>query len=276
MTLVQALLMAVLQGVTELFPVSSLAHAVILPALMGWHIDQAAADFLPFVVALHIGTAIAALIYFWRDWLGMGLAVLGQGEASVVTGQRRMLGHIIVATIPAVILALAFEKLIRGMFATPVVAAAFLLVNGVVMFTGERRRRRGGTRTLAELTWVDALLVGLSQATALIPGISRSGATMVTGLWRGLHHEDAARFSFLIATPIILGAGVHELPKLLHQGLTGSTINAAIAGIVAGITAFISIWGLMRYFRGHDVKALDPFAYYCWGIGLVSLGVLLF
>ncbi len=274
MTTVQALLMAVLQGVTELFPVSSLGHAVIVPRLLGWAIDQKAASYLPFLVALHIGTALAALLFFWRDWLGMALAVLGRGAPDAVRRERRMLLHIAVATVPAVIIALLFEKAIRGFLAAPVLAAAFLVVNGVVLFAGERRRRLGGDRTLDSLTWRDAAIIGLAQATALIPGISRSGATMVTGLMRGLHHEDAARFSFLIATPIILGAGMHELPKLAHQGLAGTAGLAVMAGLAAGVTAFLAIWVLMRYFRGNDVKALDPFAWYCWAAGGLSLAAL--
>ncbi len=274
MTTVQALLMAVLQGVTELFPVSSLGHAVIVPRLLGWAIDQKAASYLPFLVALHIGTALAALLFFWRDWLGMALAVLGRGAPDAVRRERRMLLHIAVATVPAVIIALLFEKAIRGFLAAPVLAAAFLVVNGVVLFAGERRRRLGGDRTLDSLTWRDAAIIGLAQATALIPGISRSGATMVMGLMRGLHHEDAARFSFLIATPIILGAGVHELPKLAHQGLAGTAGLAVMAGLAAGVTAFLAIWVLMRYFRGNDVKALDPFAWYCWAAGGLSLAAL--
>ena len=275
MTDLQAAFLAVLQGVTELFPVSSLAHAVIVPTLLGWKIDQAAPEFLPIVVALHIGTAFAALVFFFPDWLAMGASVLGRGAPSKVRRERRIFFNIVIATIPAVILALLFEKWIKHLFATPTVAAAVLLVNGVLLFVGERRRRQGGHRSLDQLTWLDALWVGLWQSTALIPGISRSGATMVAGLWRGLHHEDAARFSFLIATPIILGAGVHELPKLMRNGFSVAAETALVAGLVAAVTAFITIWVLMRYFRGNDIKALDPFAWYCWVAGSLSLILLL-
>jgi undecaprenyl-diphosphatase len=271
----QATILAVLQGVTELFPVSSLAHAVIVPSLLGWKIDQAAPEFLPIIVALHIGTAFAALVFFLPNWLAMGAAVLGRGVPSKVRRERRMFLNIVVATIPAVVLALLFEKGIRHLFATPAIAAAVLLLNGVLLFTGERRRRQGGHRTLDQLGWLDALWVGLWQSTALIPGISRSGATMVAGLWRGLHHEDAARFSFLVATPIILGAGVHELPKLMHGGYSMAAQTALIAGLVAAVTAFVTIWVLMRYFRGNEIKALDPFAWYCWIAGASSLALLL-
>ena len=277
MSLLQALFMAVLQGITELFPISSLAHAVITPKLLGWTIDQAAEGFLPFVVALHIGTALAALLFFWKDWAIMALSLLGQGDPVAVRRERRLLSHVVIATIPAVILALMFEKSIRGMFATPEIAAGFLIINGFLLFFGERRRRAGGNRTLDDFTWKDALVIGFAQASALIPGISRSGATMVAGLARGLHHEESARFSFLIATPIILGAGVHELPKLLRLPAEAGELaqTAIIAGLVAGATAFATIWGLMRYFQGHDVKALDPFAWYCWVAGAGSLALLL-
>ncbi len=275
MSVFQALFLAVLQGVTELFPVSSLAHAIITPAVLGWSIDLKSPGFLPFVVAMHMGTAFAALGFFWRDWLGMTRAVLGLGKPEAVKRERRMFVHVAVATVPAVILALLFEKAIRGFFAAPVLAAAFLVINGFVLFFGERRRRLGGTRSLMDLSLVDSLVIGLAQAAALLPGISRSGATMVAGLMRGLHHEDAARFSFLIATPIILGAGMHELPKLAHQGMADTAGLAIIAGLAAGVTAFMAIWVLMRYFRGNDIKALDPFAWYCWAAGGLSLVKLL-
>jgi undecaprenyl-diphosphatase len=172
-----------------------------------------------------------------------------------------------------VIIALIFEKIVRQLFGAPSVAAFFLIVNGGLLFVGERLRRRGGEKTLGQISWVGAALIGLAQATALVPGISRSGATMVGGLLLGLRHEEAAHFSFLIATPIIFGAGVHEVPHLIHQGVANGLGPAAwIAGIVAGVTAYLSTAFLMRYFGKHDFQALDPFAYYCAAIGLVSLG----
>jgi undecaprenyl-diphosphatase len=277
MTALQALVMAVLQGVTELFPVSSLGHAVVLPKLLGWSIDQQSRSFLPFLVVLHLGTAVALLAYFWRDWLGLALAFFGQGPVEERKAQWRLLWLIVLATVPAVVLALAFEKLIRGLFGSPVAAALFLLVNGAVLFAGERLRRRGGSRVLGEMRWWEAMLIGLWQATALLPGISRSGATMVGGLLVGFHHREAAHFSFLIATPIIFGAAVHEVPHLFAPGVAAG-FNAAVwlAGAAAGVTAWLSTAFLMRYFRRHDFEALDPFAYYCWGAGLVALALLFF
>jgi len=284
MTTLQALLIALLQGTTELFPVSSLGHAVVLPALVGWNIDQHAPDFLPFLVVLHIGTATALLAYFWRDWLGIALAVLGFATPDERAYGRRLLLLIIVATIPAVIVGFALEHWLRQLFGSPRVAASFLIVNGVLLFTGERLRRRAVQRTgthaldaLDELGMLDALIIGIWQCTALIPGISRSGATMVGGLLRGLQHDASAHFSFLIATPVIAGAAVLEVPKLLHhaEGAPGISSLSILAGIVAGITAWISTAILMRYFKRHDFKALDPFAYYCVAIGAVSLALLM-
>lgn len=275
MTLVQAVIIAILQGVTELFPVSSLGHAVILPSLFNWQVDQSAPDFLPFLVVLHLGTAAALLLYFWRDWAGLMLAFIGVGSGEERRAQWRLLWLIVVATIPAVILGFTLEKWFRQLFGAPTVAALFLLVNGGVLYFAERLRRRGGEKLLSQMTWVGAVFIGCAQATALIPGISRSGATMAGGLLLGLHHKEAAHFSFLIATPIILGAGVLEVPHLLHQGgASGFGVAAWIAGLVAAVTAYASTAFLMRYFGRHDFQALDPFAYYCWALGLGALGVL--
>jgi undecaprenyl-diphosphatase len=186
--------------------------------------------------------------------------------------------RIVVATIPAVIVGFFFEKFLRGLFASPVVAAAFLVVNGVILFGAERLRVRvpaDDQRILAELSYVDALVIGCWQCLALIPGISRSGVTIVGALLRGFDHAGAAHFSFMIATPVILGATVLEVPKLLHETVPAGTFQlAALAAVVAGVTAFVSTAALMRWFRGHDQWALDPFAYYCAALGAVCLGVL--
>jgi undecaprenyl-diphosphatase len=276
MTLVEAVIIAILQGVTELFPVSSLGHAVVLPSLFGWNVDQSAPDFLPFLVVLHLGTAAALLVYFWQDWIGLLLAFIGIGSGEERQAQWKLLWRIVLATIPAVILGFTLEKWFKHLFGAPAVAASFLIINGVLLYVGERLRRRGGEKTLGELTWIGALFIGLAQSTALIPGISRSGAAIVGGLLLGLHHKESAHFSFLIATPIILGAGVLEVPHLIHQGVgNGLGPNAWIAGIVAGVTAYASTAFLMRYFGKHDFQALDPFAYYCAAFGLAALGFLL-
>jgi undecaprenyl-diphosphatase len=274
----QAFAIAILQGASELFPVSSLGHAVVVPSLLGWNIDQSAASFLPFLVVLHVGTATALVIYFWRDWLMLLLALVGLGPRQERPAHRRAIGLIVIATVPAVIAGFTLEKTLRHLFGAPLVAALFLIVNGVTLFGGERLRRmvaaRGTGVGLEQMNWRDALLIGLWQCLALIPGISRSGATMVGGLLRGLHHEAAAHFSFLIATPIIFGAAVLEVPKMLRQDTGGITELAIASGLLAGVVAFLSVWVLMRYFKMHDFEALNPFAYYCWALGILSLGLL--
>ncbi len=277
MTTIQAVGLALVQGATELFPVSSLGHAVVLPALLNWNIDQNAPSFLPFLVMLHVGTAIALLLYFWRDWWALLIGLLGVGEGHQVAESRRVFRLIVVATIPAVIVGFLLEHFLRRLFGAAVIAAAMLIVNGMLLLFGERLRGRG-QRPLSTLTMADALSIGCWQCTALVPGISRSGATIVGGLLRGIDHAGSAHFSFLIATPIILGATVLEVPKLRHAGLalSGDVVGLSIlSAIVAGLTAYASTAFLMRYFRGHDSWALNPFAYYCFAAGTGSLAVLL-
>src|SRR5271165_6345148 len=248
MSALQAVVIAILQGATELFPVSSLGHAVVLPALLHWPLDQRSPEFLPFLVMLHLGTATALLLFFWRDWWSLAIGVLGLASPHQINESRRVFLKIVIATIPAVIVGFLLEKFVRGLFGTPVVAAAFLVVNGLLLLFGERLRNRGH-RELQTLTTMDALCIGLWQCTALIPGISRSGATIVGGVLRGITHEGAAHFSFLIATPIILGATVLEVPKLLHEQVPpGTFLLAALAAVLSGVTAWLSTWFLMRYF----------------------------
>lgn len=269
-----AVAIAVLQGATELFPVSSLGHAVVLPAVLGWKLDQHAAAFLPFLVMLHLGTAAALLLYFWRDWLALALGVLGLAAPHQMHESRRVFRLVVVATLPAVLVGFALEHYVRALFAAPSVAAAFLVVNGLLLMLGERLRARTH-RALDSLDVVDAISIGLWQCTALIPGISRSGATIVGGLMRGIDHEGAAHFSFLIATPVILGATVLEVPKLLRAGVPSGVFGLSVlAAIIAGVTAFASTAFLMRYFRRHDYWALNPFAYYCLAVGTAAFAYL--
>ena len=240
MTLLQSLIIAVLQGATELFPVSSLGHAVILPHLLGWDIDQKAPAFLPFLVVLHLGTAVALLAYFWRDWFGFARAVFGRGESAAVKRERKIFWLVCAATLPAVILGFVLEHKLRDVFGTPVLAAGFLVINGFILYVGERIKH-AGSKSLDQVGFKAALVIGACQALALIPGISRSGATMVGGILAGLTHKEAARFSFLLATPVIAGAGVLEVPKMLHAGFTYSLGMVGLAGVVAGITAYLSV-----------------------------------
>ena len=278
MDTIQALVIAILQGATELFPVSSLGHAVVLPALLRWGLDQHSPEFLPFLVMLHLGTATALLAYFWQDWWAILTGLLGIGGVHQVKESRRVFILVVIATLPAVILGFLLEKFVRGLFGSPAVAAGFLIVNGLLLLFGEKLRGRGNAqRHLSTLTRMDAFSIGCWQCTALIPGISRSGATIVGGLLRGINHEGAAHFSFLIATPIILGATVLEVPKLLREHVPAGVLGTSLlAAVVAGVTALLSTWFLMRYFRNHDSWALNPFAYYCVAAGAISLGLLLF
>jgi len=279
MTGLQQLITAIVQGLTELFPISSLGHAVILPRLLGWNFDENDPSFLPFLVVLHLGTATALLVYFWRDWVGIVGAFFGVGAPKERRERWRLLWLIVLATIPAVILGGAFEKLLRHLFGSPQIAAGFLIVNGIILFTAERLRRRGaGLGKATEMSWRVAIAIGLWQSLALIPGISRSGSTLVGGLLGGLHHKEAARFSFLIATPIILGAAVLEVPHFFHHETASGAFGPLVwlAGIVGGLTAYASTAFLMRYFGRHDFEALDPFAYYCWAAGAISLILLRF
>ena len=279
MSTLQAFIIAVLQGATELFPISSLGHAVVLPPLLGWSIDQRSDSFLPFLVLLHTGTAVALLLYFWRDWLGLARGVVGLDTPVKSAQARRLFMLIVIATIPAVILGFTLNHFLRSLFATPLVASGFLILNGVMLLAGERLRGSAGSvatpKRLGLLTVTDALVIGLWQTLALLPGLSRAGATMVGGLLRGLDHENSARFSFLIALPVIVGATVLEVPKMLHAGIPDGTLSVAfMAAIAAGVTAWLATAFLMRYFKGHDNWALRPFAYYCLGFGALCLVVL--
>ena len=273
MTALQAIIMAVLQGVTELFPVSSLGHAVILPRLLNWGIDLKAPDWLAYLVVMHLGTSIALFAFFWRDWLSFLRSLINASDAKAKT-DRRTFFYVVLATIPAVLVGSVFRKLLGDAFAAPAIAAVFLIVNGFILYFGDRIGEES-VGSLSQLNWKGALAVGFAQCLALIPGISRSGATMVAGVVAGLKHSEAARFSFLMGAPIILAANVYEAPKLMKEGATLGGM-AILSGIVAGIFAYLSLTLLMRYFDRHEFEAMSPFAYYCWAAGVISLGIIAF
>jgi undecaprenyl-diphosphatase len=275
MNFIHAILFAILQGATELFPVSSLGHAVVVPAVLHWGVDQASTGFLPFLVMLHLGTAIGMLIYFYRDWLAMLRGVLGIGYQSENSASRQLVLRLIVATIPAVIIGLIVRNPVRHLFASPLIACVFLMLNAGLLLLGEQLRRQGGKRSTTP-TNTDALIIGVFQCLAFLPGISRTGATIVGGLRRGLAHEQAAKFSFLMGTPVIFAASVLEIPKLAHEHELHALFGLAlIAAVVAGLVAFASTAFLMRYFRNHDSWALKPFAWYCAIFGAGSFVLLL-
>ncbi|HVN12057.1 MAG TPA: undecaprenyl-diphosphate phosphatase [Kineosporiaceae bacterium] len=332
LTYPEAIVVGALQGVSELFPVSSLGHAVLVPALVGgrWATDLSVSapesPYLAFIVGLHVATALALLVFYWRDWVRIVAGLLDSVRHRRVTTPDARLGWLLlIATIPVGLTGLLLEHVFRTTLGRPVPAAAFLMVNGVILVAGERLRRReqahavpatvtAGRATSADVVgsagpgqgdaapagdgdgsrpvddalpvtgddaaadarlaglgvW-DAFLVGASQSLALLPGISRSGVSMVAGLFRGLTHADAARFSFLLATPVILAAGVLKLPDLfgpLGEAVRGQVLAGSAAAFVA---AYLSVRWLTRWFR---TRTLVPFAIYCLVVGAVSLVVL--
>ncbi len=275
MTTIQALVLALLQGITELFPVSSLGHAVVVPRLLHWSLDEHGLTFLPFLVMLHVGTAAALLLFFWRDWLALGRGALGAAGPLHVKESRHILVLIIVATIPAVVVGYVLEGLLRDLFGTPSIAACFLVVNGLILMAADRLRARfpeDADRPISSLTIIDAVFIGVWQCTAFLPGISRSGATMTGGLLRGISHQTAARFSFLIALPIILAATASQVVKLHHAHMGLHALRPAFLGaLVAAVAAWLSTAFLMHYFRNHESWALRPFAIYSIAAGTLSL-----
>ena len=267
MTLWFLVFLSVLQGVTELFPVSSLGHTLLVPGVIGMHIDKHAPQLLPFLVALHLGTAIALLWYFRKRWI----ALIGGWFASL-GGRRNEEGHmmwaLIIGTIPTGIVGLVLEKRLEAIFHDLRIVAAALIVNGVLLWLGDRLQRSRASRAPEKLTFKQAFLVGLAQIGALIPGFSRSGLTMIAGVGAGLTAEAAAEFSFLLGTPIIFAAGVLELPKLFHA--PGQMADALLGGVLTGIAAYLSVRFLMRYFEGHG--KLASFGVYCVIAGIFFLG----
>jgi len=271
LTAIQAIVMAVLQGVTELFPISSLGHAVILPRLLNWGVDLKAPDWLAYLAVMHLGTAIALFIFFWRDWINFAFSLVGlRGERSAA--DRRLFWLVVLATIPAVVIGAGLHKPLSEAFGVPWIAAIFLIANGFLLYFGDLIAGETVGK-LDQLNWKGALAIGFAQCLALIPGISRSGSTIVAGVVAGLRHEQSARFSFLMGTPIILAANVYEAPKLLKQGATLGPM-AVLSGVVAGLVAYASLAFLMRYFHKNEFEALSPFAYYCWAAGALFLAVI--
>lgn len=276
--MVQAIVLALLQGVTELFPVSSLGHSVVIPGLLGWRIDQASPTFLAFLTLLHVGTATALVIYFRLEWWGIARALLGSAvRGRLQGGDDEHLGWMLVlGTIPLGLAGFFFESSVRTLFGNPRLAALFLVVNGAVMYAGERARRRAvavdeGRTELSRLRMPQAVAIGAAQILAFLPGISRSGASITAGLLAGLEHESAARFSFLLATPAIAAAGLLEIPRLFDPAARPYLGLFLVSAVVSGVAAYVSVAYLMRYFR---VGRLDPFAFYCAGFGLAAFAAL--
>ncbi|MEE9095258.1 undecaprenyl-diphosphate phosphatase [Pseudarthrobacter phenanthrenivorans] len=303
-SLIQAAVLGALQGITELFPISSLGHSVILPKLFGWNLDQSEPSFLAFLIATHLATAIVLFFFFFKDWIqvfkGLGRVIRDRKiDASDAYAKLGVL--LVVGTIPAGILGLMLEKPIRALFSTPLIAAVFLIVNGLVLFTAERLRRRQRTAVGAQLSasagtvrevpadaagtkgfhaddwasdaeistalsWRQALGIGAAQAAALLPGISRSGASMVGGLLCGLSNESAARFSFLLATPVIGAAAVLKLPELFGPAIVDERGAFIMGALCAAVAAWFATKFLLRFF---ETRTLMPFAIYCVVGGVV-------
>jgi undecaprenyl-diphosphatase len=266
----QAIVLGLLQGVSELFPISSLGHSVILPSLLGWDIHQNDKYFLTFLVATHLATALVLLGFFWRDWVrivkGLGRS-LRDREIGANDMDAKLGWLLVVGTIPAGILGLLLEHKLRSIFASPTKASFFLALNGLLLYGAELLRRRApqveaddDKRIARQVTWRGAFLVGAAQAVALIPGFSRSGATMGGGLLVGLSNKDAARFAFLLATPIIGAAALLKLPELFQADMA-SVRGPALAGAAcSAVTAYLAVRFLMRFF---ETNTLMPFAIYC-------------
>ncbi len=270
----QAIVLGLVQGVTELFPISSLGHSVILPQLFGWDIHQNDPYFITFLVATHLATALVLLGFFWRDWVrivkGIGRSLRDRGidrdDADAKLGWL-----LVVGTIPAGILGLLLEHALRDVFASARSASFFLMLNGLLLFGAEALRRRApqsdaddDTRIAKQVSFPQSFLVGAAQALALIPGFSRSGAAMGGGLVVGLSHKDAARFAFLLATPIIGAAAILKMPELFGSEGDGIRGQALVASLCAGATAYVSVRFLMRYF---ETRTLIPFAVWCLVFG---------
>jgi undecaprenyl-diphosphatase len=314
LTYLEAAVVGLVQGVSEMFPVSSLGHAVLIPAIIGgqWASDLNVAtpgsSYLAFIVALHVATACALLIYFWRDWIRIiGGFISSVARRRVETPDQKLAWMIILATIPVGLAGLAFQQGFQTVFGHPRYAAAFLAVNGLILLAGERFRRRssldadavtarqradaelaavgrhsaGGRagrqreqaadavadRRLTALGYPQAMLIGSAQILALLAGISRDGVTMVAGMLRGLSREDAARFAFLLSTPVIFAAGVQKLPDLFGPASQGIGGPILLGSVLSGVGAYLSVRFLLRYLR---TRTLTPFGIYCLVAGLAS------
>jgi len=300
----QAVVIGLLQGVTELVPISSLGHSILVPAWIGgdWSTlvtqyattESEGSSYLTFIVALHVATACALLVFFRRDWIEIiGAFFNTLRTRTISTSTERLAWLIAIATVPVGVTGLVLEHSLRVLFAKPLAAAVFLTINGVILIVGERLRRQSISRhqsatvasdvvantgsgavdvepprKLETVTWKEALGIGVFQTFALFPGISRSGITMVGGLLRGLDHEDAAKFSFLLATPVILAAGLFKAPSLFGEGGNGIHGQVLVGSLVAGVAAYLTVRFLTRWFT---VRTLTPFGIYCLIAGIASI-----
>ena len=273
----QAIILGGLQGITELFPISSLGHSIVLPTLLGWNINQNDNYFLIFLVATHFATALVLLGFFFKDWVLITKGIFRSLKNKTIEKDdtyARLGWIIITSTIPAGILGLVLQEKLKKLFALPEFVSIFLILNGLLLYGGEFLRKRKSEisnthsdENIAKISWTQATAVGMSQCLALIPGFSRTGSTLCGGLLIGLNHEDAARFSFLLATPIILAAAVLKLPGIFRLN-DANTIGPIFIGFLSsGLAAYFSIRFLTKYFK---TKKLTPFAVYCVVFGILN------
>jgi len=282
LTYFQAIILGLVQGITELFPISSLGHSVFLPKVFGWQIHQTDPFFLTFLVATHTATSFVLLLFFWKDWtriIRQLFRSLKEREIKENNTYAKLAWLLIVATVPAGILGLLFEDTFKKLFGSAQIAAFVLIFNGMLLFIAEILRRKVKERSMvhsderiAKITWRQAIVIGLLESIALIPGFSRTGATITGGLLIGLSHEDAARFSFLLATPIIFAASILKLPELATYAGQQMLIPSLLGALTSAVAAYFSVKFLTKYF---EKKTLTPFALYCVVVGVVLSGVFL-
>jgi undecaprenyl-diphosphatase len=251
----QAFILGMVQGLTEFLPVSSSAHLVLVPWLLRWNDPGLAFD-----VALHLGTLLALLIYYWREWADMMLSIVRPDPAS-----RRLLMLLMVASIPGAIIGLLLEKQAETVFRSPALIACTLALMGLVLWIADVRARQ--SKKMSGLSFGDAILIGLSQALAIIPGVSRSGSTITAARILGVEREDAANFSFLMATPIIAGAGLHEAPKILHAGINSAMVLGFVSSAIFGV---IAIAALVKFVR---TRTYQPFAWYRIALAILVIAI---
>ncbi len=263
----QAIILGGLQGVTELFPISSLGHTVLLPHILGWNIDQSAPDFVAFIVATHLATAVVLFVFYWKEWIAIIRAVLGSlFTRSIDSADAKFGWLLVVATIPAGIIGLLLQKKIEGLFASATIVSVALILNGGMLLLAEFLKEQKQSKTeLARLSFPRAFYIGLMQALALIPGFSRTGAAMTGSLMFGLEDKNAAKMAFMLATPIIAAAAVLKVPLLFKDS---AIMPQAIVGmVVAGICAYLSVRFLTKYFENNTLR---PYGYYCIAVGVVA------
>ncbi len=284
-TIFQAVIIGLIQGITELFPISSLGHSVVIPKLLHWNLNQGQPFYLTFLVATHFATALVLFLFFYKEWV-LILKGLGRSLKARVIDKNdiyaRMGWLLVIATIPAGLIGLLFKDSINKLFASARIAALFLVINGIILFAAEKLRKTANQKAysdsktdqeISKLSFPKSVFIGISQAFALLPGISRSGTSMAGSLFFGLDNAAAARFSFLLATPVIGAAALLQLPNVFSVNEKSIRVAILAGSISAAIAAYISVRFLVKYFK---TKTLTPFAIYCVLAGIIYSAFLMF